>query len=238
MEKILIIDDEKPTLSMFRLFLGAYGYKAFTADNGLEAIETFKREKPHIVFTDIKMPGMDGLSVLKAIKEIEPLTQVVVITGHGDMELAVKALNLDATDFLNKPVQRASLDAALKRAEERFKLGILTSCRVSGRSAGTVYLMDIFGNIRADAQSSLFDELAKMEESGGKGLVLCFDENFSINGEGIAAVMNLLSWCQLNGLPVAVSGVSENFKLIFEMVGITRLADLFDTEEEAVKAVG
>ncbi len=237
MEKILIIDDEKPTLSMFRLFLGAYGYSALTAENGPEALEIFKREKPPIVFTDIKMPGMDGLAVLKAIKEIDPLTQVVVITGHGDMELAVKALDLDATDFINKPVQRAALDAALKRAEERFKLGMETPCGISHREAGPVRVMEISGNIRAEAKTPLLDGLKAVTGGGAKALVLCFDDNFSINGEGIAAVMNLLTDCKKTGLPVALSGVSENFKLIFEMVGITRLADLYDTEEGAIKAV-
>ncbi|MFH1083800.1 MAG: response regulator, partial [Pseudomonadota bacterium] len=118
MDKILIIDDEKPTLAMFRLFLGAYGYEVFTAENGEEGLEVFERERPPIVVTDIKMPGMDGFEVLRRIKEIEPSTEVIIITGHGDMDLAVKALDFNATDFINKPIQRSSLDAALKRAKE------------------------------------------------------------------------------------------------------------------------
>ena len=65
MRKILVIDDEKPTLSMFRLLLGAYGYEVLIAENGRAGIEIFKREHPALVFTDIKMPGLDGLEVLK-----------------------------------------------------------------------------------------------------------------------------------------------------------------------------
>lgn len=94
MRKVLVIDDEKATLNMFRLFLGAYGYRVFLAENGKAGLDILKREKPQIVFTDIKMPGMDGFEVLKRIKQREPMTEVIVMTGHGDMDLAVEALNL------------------------------------------------------------------------------------------------------------------------------------------------
>jgi len=106
MDKILIIDDEKPTLTMFNLTLSAFGYTVITAENGQEGIESFERERPPLVITDIKMPGMDGIEVLRRIKEIDPNTEVIIVTGHGDMDLAIKALNLDATDFINKPIQR------------------------------------------------------------------------------------------------------------------------------------
>lgn len=90
MRKILVIDDEKPTLSMFRLFLGAYGYTVLTAENGKEGLELFMKEKPPIVLTDIKMPGMDGFEVLKRIKAADATVEVIMITGHGDMDLAIK----------------------------------------------------------------------------------------------------------------------------------------------------
>lgn len=121
MEKILVIDDEKPTLSMFRLFLEAYGYNVYTAENGTEGIEIFRTEKPAIVLTDVKMPGIDGLAVLQQIKEIAPQTAVIVITGHGDTALAEQAAALDAVDFISKPIKKEALDAALEKA--RGKLG-------------------------------------------------------------------------------------------------------------------
>jgi YesN/AraC family two-component response regulator len=65
----------------------------------------FEKEHPSIVFTDIKMPGIDGFEVLKRIKTSSPGAVVIVITGHGDKELAKKALDLKATDFIYKPVQ-------------------------------------------------------------------------------------------------------------------------------------
>jgi YesN/AraC family two-component response regulator len=122
MEKILVIDDEKATLFMFRLFLDAYGYAVLTAENGEQGLEIFKKERPAIVITDIKMPGIDGLTVLQKIKEIDPKAEVIVITGHGDTDLTTQALNINAVDFINKPIKKEALDEALKKAEERLNL--------------------------------------------------------------------------------------------------------------------
>lgn len=119
MQKILVIDDEKATLSMFRLFLDAYGYTVYTAENGTEGLAIFRKEKPAIVLTDIKMPGIDGLAVLQQIKEIDPNTAVIVITGHGDTALSEQAVVLDAVDFINKPIKKEALDAALEKAKKK-----------------------------------------------------------------------------------------------------------------------
>jgi YesN/AraC family two-component response regulator len=128
MEKILVIDDEKATLSMFRLFLDAYGYAVLTAENGADGLEIFKKERPAIVITDIKMPGVDGLTVLQRMKAIDPGVEVIVITGHGDTDLARQALDRDAADFINKPIKKEALDAALKKAKERLELSKKTAC--------------------------------------------------------------------------------------------------------------
>jgi len=116
MLKALIIDDEQPTLFMFNLFLKAYGYEVITAENAATGIELFKRERPSIVFTDIKMPGMDGLDALKMIKSIDPEVQVIVMTGHGDQNLMKQAMQLDATAFIHKPIDREALEQVLKKA--------------------------------------------------------------------------------------------------------------------------
>ena len=120
MEKILVSDDEKATLSMFRLFLDAYGYRVYMAENGAEGLEIFRKERPAIVLTDIKMPGIDGLAVLQQIKEIAPKTAVIVITGHGDTDLAEQAVALHAVDFIHKPINKEALDAALEKATEKL----------------------------------------------------------------------------------------------------------------------
>ena len=121
-EKILVIDDEHGTLSMLRLLLGALGYSVFTADGGEKGLKIFRDQSPPIVLTDIRMPGMDGMEVLKQIKQIDGDAEVIVITGHGDMDMAVQALHLNASDFINKPIQKQALEIALRRAQEKIQL--------------------------------------------------------------------------------------------------------------------
>jgi len=122
MLKILLIDDEAGIRKLLSISLRSEGYDVITAENGKRGIELFEQEAPSIVLTDIKMPGTDGISILRRIKEINPETEVIVITGDGDMKLAVKSLQLDASDFITKPISEEALSVALKRAEEKLKI--------------------------------------------------------------------------------------------------------------------
>jgi anti-anti-sigma factor len=237
MQKILVVDDEKSTLSMFRLFLTAYGYTVFTAENGTEGLRLFEKEKPPIVVTDIKMPGIDGIELLRRIKEMDRMTEVIMITGHGDMDLAVKALDLDATDFINKPIQRPALDSALRRAEYRLKLSRdKGETEVRLRKEKDVALMDIEGNITSQAEAALAEAYEKTFAEGATKIVMRFNENCSINGAGIAILIQLLTESKKNNQLVAIAGLSQNFKKVFELVGITKFARIFDNQEDAVNS--
>jgi signal transduction histidine kinase len=121
-KSILLIDDEGGIRKVLGISLADMGYKVFTADNGEEGLRIFRDEKPPIVLTDIKMPGMDGIELLRLIKEEIPDTEVIMITGHGDMELAIGSLKLEATDFVTKPINDEVLEIALKRAHERISM--------------------------------------------------------------------------------------------------------------------
>lgn len=120
MSKILVIDDEESIRLLLKVSLTHKGYEVVLAENGEKGIEVFKREKPPIVLTDIKMPGIDGIEVLRRIKEIDPETEVIVITAHGDMESAIQCLQLDASDFIIKPLRDEVLSVTLRRAQERL----------------------------------------------------------------------------------------------------------------------
>ena len=121
-EKILLVDDEEGIRTVLGITLADYGYEVLKAGSGGEALQIFRERKPAIVLTDIKMPGMDGIQVLRKIKEESPDTEVIMITGHGDMELAIQSLKCNATDFITKPINDDALEIALKRANEKIFL--------------------------------------------------------------------------------------------------------------------
>jgi len=121
MSKLLLIDDEEGIRKVFSISLKSDGYDVATAASGQQGIDLFQQEFFPIVLTDIKMPGMDGIEVLRRVKEINPEVEVIVITGHGDMESAIQSLHLGASDFLTKPISNQLLSIALKRAEERLR---------------------------------------------------------------------------------------------------------------------
>ena len=232
-EKILVIDDEKTTLKMFRLFLDLYGFQIFTAESGEEGLLLFDREKPGIVLTDIKMPGMDGIEVLKEIKRRSPETEVIVITGHGDMDLAIQALNLDAADFINKPIQRQSLENGLARARERLKIARSLQNQVNCRMANTALVIKLQGNISTKSEQYLRDAYAEAVLKGVKRVVFHFDDSTSVNGAGIAILTQLVLDSEKEGIEIVMAGVSENFKQVFDIVGLSRRVRLYATVEEA-----
>jgi len=104
MEKILVVDDERHVVRLLKEFLSSKNYEVYTAMNGMEAIEKVKEVNPHIVFLDILMPGMGGLDCLKEIMKLNPKTAVVMLTAVIDEELALRALQLGADDYITKPV--------------------------------------------------------------------------------------------------------------------------------------
>lgn len=117
---ILLVDDEEDIRDVLGISLSDIGYHVHAVGNGEEAILLFKKINPAIVLTDIKMPGMDGIELLRKVKHENPDTEVIMITGHGDMNLAIKSLKYEATDFITKPINVDALEIALKRANDRM----------------------------------------------------------------------------------------------------------------------
>jgi anti-anti-sigma factor len=234
MEKILVIDDEKPTLKMFRLTLMAYGYEVLTAENGQEGLEVFERERPRIVLTDIKMPGMNGIEVLRRIKQIDPTAEVIVITGHGDMDLAIQALNLDATDFINKPIQRHILEQALKSAQERCRMAAEQVQEFEILQVENAVVITIRGSITAGHESKFqfcYREALALDK---RRIILHFLESSAVNGAGIAILTQLLLESQKQGKDVVGVGLSDNLKKVFDIVGLGKLMPVAGSIEAAL----
>jgi signal transduction histidine kinase/FixJ family two-component response regulator len=120
--KLLLVDDEEGIRKVLGITLSDIGYTVFTAENGDQALKIFREKTPPIVLTDIKMPGMDGIELLQTIKQESPDTEVIMITGHGDMDLAIKSLKYRAIDFVTKPINDDVLEIALNRAHEKIQM--------------------------------------------------------------------------------------------------------------------
>lgn len=113
MERILVVDDEGEVCNTLKEFLTKKGYEASTALSGEEAIKKVKEERPHIVLLDIRMPGMDGLEVLKRIRGIDKEAGIIMITAVKEDEIARKCIELGAFAYITKPFSFEYLETAL-----------------------------------------------------------------------------------------------------------------------------
>lgn len=120
--RVLIVDDDEAIREILSLSVEDLGYEVSSARNGEIALEELDTFKPDIVLTDIKMPGIDGVELLRRIKTHDPEIEVIMISGHGDMDLAIKSLQHEALDFIAKPVRDEVLVNALRRASERIAM--------------------------------------------------------------------------------------------------------------------
>jgi PAS domain S-box-containing protein len=118
--KIVLIDDEEDIRDVLSLALRDSGYEVVSAPDGKSGLQMCEKISPQIVITDIRMPGMDGLQVLETLKKKNPDIEVIVATAFGEMDVAIQALQLDASDFITKPISDEALQLALKRAQDRF----------------------------------------------------------------------------------------------------------------------
>jgi two-component system nitrogen regulation response regulator NtrX len=119
---ILIVDDEEGILDTLSGILEDEGYEVITASSGEDALERFKAFSPEIVLLDVWLPGMDGIEVLKRIKEGNNFTSVIMISGHSNIDTAVNAIKLGAYDFLEKPLSLEKVLILIKNALDMQRL--------------------------------------------------------------------------------------------------------------------
>lgn len=104
MEKILIIDDDKLVRKVFKMTLMKEGYDILEAEDGPTGLQLIRSEHPDLTLTDYQMPGMNGIEVLAEIRKTKTNMPVIILTAFGDVVLTIKAIQLGAFDFLEKPV--------------------------------------------------------------------------------------------------------------------------------------
>jgi DNA-binding NtrC family response regulator len=117
----LIIDDEERFLKTTRTLLEKQDYTVYTATDGFRGITLLKTKRIDVVILDVKMPGMDGVAVLRKIKADFPLVEVVMLTGHSTVESAIEGLKLGAFDYLTKPCDIPVLIQKIDEAGDKKK---------------------------------------------------------------------------------------------------------------------
>jgi DNA-binding NtrC family response regulator len=116
--KVLVVDDEKDFLTSLVRRLGRRGLEVEGVDSGEAAIDYLAARPVDVVVLDVKMPGLDGLQVLRHIKEHHPFVEVILLTGHASVDAGMKGISLGAFEYLIKPV---TLDELLARIDEAFE---------------------------------------------------------------------------------------------------------------------
>jgi two-component system response regulator HydG len=194
---ILVVDDDEPNRVTLERILEREGYAVVHAASGREAMEVLRARAVDLVLTDLKMPGMSGIDLLKASKTLDPDVELVVMTAYGTVETAVEAMKEGAYDFVAKPVKRHELVNCLRKALEKRALQI-ENRRLRER-LGAVGEGELIG--RSDAMRAL---LAKVEqvapseatvllsgESGtGKGRIAKLIHRMSRRREGRLVTVN------------------------------------------------
>ncbi len=120
--QVLIVDDDAQVREVLHQIFASEGYQCVLAGSGHEGLEAFRRARPPLTVTDLKMPGMDGIALLGAVRSEDADAAVIVLTGAPDLRTAVESLKLGAHDFIMKPVNVDQLLIAAERALERRQL--------------------------------------------------------------------------------------------------------------------
>lgn len=116
---VLLVDDEEEFATVMSKRLSKRGFHVFTAHSGTEAVRLARGQDFEVAVLDLKMEGMDGVETMKTLKVLLPDIKVIMLTGHGSVEMARQCLSLGAFDYLNKPCELAELVQKIQSALER-----------------------------------------------------------------------------------------------------------------------
>jgi two-component system response regulator HydG len=158
-KNILLVDDHKPFRESLAKILEGEGFGVFPANDGEEALEILRNEFIHLVLTDLQMPKMDGVELLKVAKTIQPVTEVILITGYGTVDTAVASMKDGAFDYIQKPFKPREILRLVRKALEKQSLVLENQMlqekikdfqkvdRIVGRSTAMKTILEIVAQI-------------------------------------------------------------------------------------------
>lgn len=168
METILVVDDEKNFRRILEALFIEEGYEVLTAENGREALDVFKQSDVDLVLTDMKMPVMDGMHLLEAVKQIDPQLPVIMMTAHGTVDKAVEAMQKGAYTYVLKPFDNEQLLLFAGKAVASFQV-VRENRRLRQDLADTYSFDNIIG--KSKAMQDMFAVIGKVAPSSATVLI-------------------------------------------------------------------
>jgi DNA-binding NtrC family response regulator len=166
---VLIVDDEEEMRTFISLLMKREGFRTVQAESGTAALEAVRRESPDLMLLDIKMPGMDGMEVLRQTRELNPRLPIVVVTGYADSQGAVRAMKAGAFDYLSKPFDNNEMARVVHQAlaEQRLKEKV---GELSAQLQSNTHLTEWMGP--SDVVAKLVSEVQPVAESDFSVVIL------------------------------------------------------------------
>jgi two-component system response regulator HydG len=194
---VLIVDDEEPNRATLTRILEREGHRVFTAADGREALSVLRTEAPHVLLTDLKMPGMDGMALLQSARQIDMDLEVILMTAFGTVENAVTAMKHGANDFITKPLRRSEIVKAVAKAIEKRALvaenrdlkARLAQTSTSALIGSSPTMTDLLAEARQVADS-LATVLITGESGTGKGILARWIHAHSPRAQGKLVEVN------------------------------------------------
>ena len=194
---VLVVDDEASNLASLEKIFQREGMRVFTADGAKSALELVRRHRVQVVLTDLMMPGTSGAELLRALKEVSPDTEVVLMTAYGTVETAVQAMRDGAYDFVEKPLKRMTIVKSVRKAAERHslvaenrslrqELKLLTNREIVGQSPALRRVLDV----ATQAAPSSATVLILGESGTGKELIARYIHSKSGRANGPFVAVN------------------------------------------------
>lgn len=226
---VLIVDDEVDILEELDIFLRGHGLRVVGATNGKDAVSLFGKLLPHIVVTDFRMPGMDGLEVLRRVKAIHRATPVILISGNADMKTTVLAIKEEAFDFIAKPLDMDELlgqiHQALSERDSKMEGGAFFKGSMLGHELtgprDSISLLTILHPIDEKNRQYLQKELDHFRSNAilRDRIVIDLQPMTYINNVGLNVLIEIHDQCKREGTRLVFTQVPEKVLQYFKYLG-------------------